>query len=248
MKIFNVLSRLIQYPTAELYAQRETVEQIIQQSSEIGANERQQLLDFVANQWSFDLLDWQSDYDALFDRGRSLSLLLFEHIHGESRDRGQAMIDLLNTYREAGLEVGVKELPDYIPLFLEFLSTQGLESAQSWLDDVAPVLATLAARLEKRQSHYAALFNTLLAMSTVEVDKAHLAEQVANEKRDDTKEALDKVWEEEMVKFGPDANSAEGCPTGQYRPSESQRRDQDIPISLMNELNDNRASDNALAR
>ena len=56
-------------------------------------------------------LDWQSDYDALFERGRSLSLLLFEHVHGESRDRGQAMIDLIAQYKEAGLEIGMKELP-----------------------------------------------------------------------------------------------------------------------------------------
>jgi len=233
MKILTVLSRLMEYPTAELYAQREAVETIIQESPEIDVEHKQALLNFVATQWSYDLIDWQSDYDSLFDRGRSLSLLLFEHIHGESRDRGQAMIDLLNTYREAGLEVDKKELPDYIPLFLEFLSTQGQESAKQWLDDVAPIMGLLAVRLEKRDSEYAAIFNALASFCSVDIDKEHLAEQIAAEKRDDTKEALDKVWEEEMVKFGPDANSGEGCPTGQYRPSESQRRDQEVPISLV---------------
>ena len=180
-----------------------------------------------------DILDWQSDYDGLFERGRSLSLLLFEHVHGESRDRGQAMIDLIQQYKSAGLDIGVRELPDYIPLFLEFLSTQGDENAQGWLQDVSHILGLLAVRLAKRDSNYATLFRALVHLSGAQINYEDLSEQIKDEKRDDTNEALDKVWEEEMVKFGQEANAEQGCPSGQYRPSESQRRDKDVPIQFV---------------
>src|SRR5690606_22756321 len=71
-----------------------------------------------------DLVDVQARYSELFDKGRALSLLLFEHVHGESRDRGQAMVDLMAQYEAAGFAIGVRELPDYIPLYLEFLATR----------------------------------------------------------------------------------------------------------------------------
>ena len=62
---------------------------------------------------------------------RRLSLHLFEHVHGESRDRGQAMVDLKAMYENAGLFV-TRELPDYVPLLLEFLSTQPRPEANCW--------------------------------------------------------------------------------------------------------------------
>ncbi|MEB0183005.1 nitrate reductase molybdenum cofactor assembly chaperone, partial [Pseudomonas sp. CCC3.2] len=85
----------------------------------------------------------------------SLSLLLFEHVHGESRDRGQAMVDMMAQYEAAGFAIGVKELPDYIPLYLEFLSTREDIEAREGLADVSHLLALLAARLEERESAYA---------------------------------------------------------------------------------------------
>ncbi len=101
----------------------------------------------------------QARYDGLFERGRSVSLLLFEHVHGESRDRGQAMVDLLDRYTQAGLEIDVTELPDYLPLYLEYLSPlPDAESARAGLAEVAHILALLALRLEERGSGYAAVF------------------------------------------------------------------------------------------
>ena len=100
-------------------------------------------------------------YVECFDRGRNLSLLIFEHIHGESRDRGQAMVDLLRIYREHGFELAAKELPDYIPLFLEYLSQRPEDEALDLLRDALPVLNLLRARLAERGSAYAVLFATL---------------------------------------------------------------------------------------
>ena len=176
-------------------------------------------------------MDWQSEYDALFERGRSLSLLLFEHVHGESRDRGQAMVDLMNQYQQAGLAIGANELPDYLPLYLEFLSTQGSDNARAGLQEVEHILGLLAARLKERESNYSALFEALLHWCGDRVDIEQIREQVAGEARDDTPEALDKVWEEEAVTFGPDAQ-VEGCNV-QYRPEAGQRRDQEQILNLM---------------
>lgn len=142
------------------------------------------------------------------------------------------MVELLKQYRAAGLDIGVKELPDYIPLFLEFISTQGEKNARGWLQDVAPIIALLAVRLEQRKCNYAALFTSLMALSKATVDLDELRTQVQLEKRDDSKEALDKVWEEEAVSFGGDAVNG-GCPTATSKPSEGQRRDQDVPIHFV---------------
>lgn len=236
MKILSALSRLIDYPSQEIYEHGTDFANFIRQDSDISEQDKQALLGFVEQRFGTDLLDWQSDYDGLFERGRSLSLLIYEHLHGESRDRGQSMVNLLNQYKAAGLDIGVRELPDYIPLFLEFAGTQGTENAKGWLQDIAPILALLAVRLEKRECNYSVLFSTLVNLSGMEIDMQALYDQVKDEKRDDTKKALDKVWEEEAVTFGGDAVNG-GCPSDTSKPSESQRRDQDVPIQFTDAAN-----------
>ena len=136
----------------------------------------------------------------------------------------------MNQYKTAGLDLGVKELPDYIPLYLEFLSTQGDENARLGLEEVAHILALLTARLEQRGSNYSLLFQTLLSISGVQIDLDDVRQQIANEKRDDTSKELDKVWEEEAVTFAGN-DQMQGCPTAQNRPSEGQRRDQYVPLN-----------------
>jgi nitrate reductase delta subunit len=236
MKVLSLLSRLIDYPNDELYALKAEISEYVASNEHLNEADKIALGAFVQQRFTDSLLDWQSDYDGLFERGRSLSLLIYEHIHGESRDRGQAMVDLLKQYRAAGLDIGVRELPDYIPLFLEFVSTQGDENAKGWLQDIAPILALLTVRLEKRECNYSAIFQSLVNLSEAEIDLQALREQVKDEKRDDTKKALDKVWEEEAVTFGGDAVNG-GCPTDTGKPSESQRRDQDVPIQFIDAAN-----------
>lgn len=229
MQVLQVISLLLDYPKPELVEARAELEQMIQQSP-LSADDKAALEAFIEHRASMSLMDWQSEYDGLFERGRALSLLLFEHVHGESRDRGQAMVDLMNQYKTAGLDLGVKELPDYIPLYLEFLSTQGDENARLGLEEVAHILALLTARLEQRGSNYSLLFQTLLSISGVQIDLDDVRQQIANEKRDDTSKELDKVWEEEAVTFAGN-DQMQGCPTAQNRPSEGQRRDQYVPLN-----------------
>ena len=229
MDILNVLSCLIDYPREEVISNKEELNDIIKKAALDAALEAK-LLTFVDSQCAKGLLDWQSEYDGLFERGRSLALWLFEHVHGESRDRGQAMVDLTAMYREAGLELSQHELPDYIPLFLEFLSTQGEDNAKKWIQDMSHILGLLLCRLEKRGSDYAVLFETLLTVAESDVDLDDIRGQISDEKRDDSKEAIDKEWEEEEVTFGADSLE-KSCDSAVNRPSESQRRDQDIPVS-----------------
>lgn len=228
MQVLSVLSHLLDYPSAEFVAAKTELNAIVNASS-LSASKQSELCRFIDNQCNKDLMDWQAEYDGLFERGRALGLWLFEHVHGESRDRGQAMVDLIEQYKQAGLELSQNELPDYIPLFLEFLSTQGEDNAKQWLSEVEHILALLQCRLEKRESDYAVVFSALLEIAESQVDLAALRTQINGEKRDDTKQAIDKEWEEEAVTFGaPDANS---CPSSVNRPSETQRKDQYVPVT-----------------
>jgi len=229
MDILGVIGRLLDYPDESLFEHQNEICQLIQ-GAKLDLQLEEKLLTFVEVQLSKELMDWQGEYDGLFERGRSLGLWLFEHVHGESRDRGQAMVDLVTLYREAGLEIDKHELPDYIPLFLEFLSTQGLENAQEWILDVEHIFALLQCRLEKRESPYCVLFEALLTIAESDVQLDDVRTSISSEKRDDTKKALDKEWEEEEVTFGSESLD-KSCASATRKPSESQRKDQDIPIS-----------------
>jgi nitrate reductase delta subunit len=229
MKILRALSVLLDYPTENTISAQTELAAIIG-VADLAPTELHALRAFIAQRCNGDLLEWQAEYDGLFERGRSLSLLLFEHVHGESRDRGQAMVDLLNQYHAAGLDIDINELPDYIPLYLEFLSTQGEENARLGLQEVAHILALLACRLEERHSDYASIFHALLQLSGMDIDLGELRNQLVQERRDDTPEALDKVWEEEAVTFTAQAN-ADTCGVSR-RPLPGQRRDLEQQLNL----------------
>src|SRR5690606_38066383 len=240
MQSLRVLSLLLDYPTPELAEAAIELSTVINNAG-FDKADKKALNEFVVQRCNSDLLDWQSEYEGSFERGRSLSLLLFEHVHGESRDRGQAMVNLMSQYKAAGLDISVKELPDFIPLYLEFLSAQGDENARLGLQEVTHILALLACRLDERKSNYAAIFHTLLNLSGVKVDLADVLRQLAGEKRDDTPEELDKVWEEEAVSFTANSD-ADACGTATNRPLPGQRRDQEQVLNLSDAAHQPRAS------
>ena len=162
-----------------------------------------------------DLYDLEERYVLLFDRTRSLSLHLFEHVHGESRDRGRAMVELKELYAANGLEMPASELPDYLPLFLEFLSTRPLVEARDYLVDIVHIVSALAERLTRRKSIYAEVFAALGALAGAKADREDVEEML--ERPDDDPhdlEAIDRVWEEAPVTFGgapgPDASASCG--------------------------------------
>ncbi len=161
-----------------------------------------------------DLFDLQERYILLFDRTRSLSLHLFEHIHGESRDRGQALVDLAQLYERHGLQVEAKELSDFLPLFLEFLSTLPLDEARALLAEPLHIVAALGNRLRKRQSSYASVFWALEAIANAKPSEEGLKALCDEDDSDPNDlEALDKAWAEDPVTFGPAAAEG-GCSSG----------------------------------
>ncbi|MFH7825751.1 nitrate reductase molybdenum cofactor assembly chaperone [Kluyvera chengduensis] len=202
-----VISRLLEYPDAALWQHQGELFDVLSESEKLEKADAQTLGVFLRDLTAQDLLDAQAAYSELFDRGRATSLLLFEHVHGESRDRGQAMVDLLNQYEQHGLELDSRELPDHLPLYLEYLAQLPESEAIGGLQDIAPILALLCARLQQRESRYAVLFEQLLKLANSAVDETKVAEKIADEARDDTPQALDAVWEEEQVKFFAD----QGC-------------------------------------
>ena len=204
-----VISRLLEYPDAALWQHQQELRDAMVEGSTLNLQQAAQLNDFITSLCSRDLLDAQASYSELFDRGRATSMLLFEHVHGESRDRGQAMVNLMNQYQQAGMEIDSRELPDHLPLYLEYLSQRDESEARGGLQDVAPILALLAARLKQRESDYAVLFDVLLGLSQSDVAVESVSKQIAGEARDDTPQALDAVWEEEQVKFVADAGCGE---------------------------------------
>ena len=211
MQILKIIALLIEYPDETLWENREEALSLIEQ--DIPA-----LLPFARQHLDAALLDKQAEWCEVFERGRATSLLLFEHVHAESRDRGQAMVDLMAQYERHGLQLDSRELPDHLPLYLEYLAQLPEAEALGGLQDVAPILGLLSARLQQRESGYAALFELLLKLANAQVDSQKVAEKIADEARDDTPQALDAVWEEEQVKFFAD----QGC--GESEISAHQRR------------------------
>ncbi|WP_444989429.1 nitrate reductase molybdenum cofactor assembly chaperone [Halomonas mongoliensis] len=209
MRSLRVLARLLDYPTEELQAAAGELIEIIDQERRLPAALRTALMDWCQRIADGDLLELQSEYVARFDKGRATSLLLFEHVHGESRDRGQAMVDLMAEYQAAGFELDARELPDYLPIFLEYLSTREEAEIGRWLGEIRHILGLITARLEERGADHALVPRALLALIGAEAEADAHREEVQGESRDDTPEALDAVWEEEAVRFS--AESDQDC-------------------------------------
>ena len=205
------LSLLLSYPTRELQQSMPEVGGILASDPRMTAATRRALRPLVEEVGGRDIYDLEERFVMLFDRSRTLSLNLFEHVHGESRDRGGAMVSLLETYRAGGFEPDTSELPDHLPVLLEFLALRPWAEAQEILADAAHIFAALAERLTRRESPYAAVFTALLQLSGARADGDALAELLAEPETDPNDlAALDAVWEESEVRFGPDPNA--GCP------------------------------------
>ncbi|WP_080458499.1 nitrate reductase molybdenum cofactor assembly chaperone [Roseovarius sp. A-2] len=210
-RTLKALSLLLSYPSTELQEAMPEIAAVLARDARIEASHRAALQTLTENLAQGDIYALQEGYVMLFDRSRSLSLNLFEHVHGESRDRGGAMVSLIETYREGGVEPATSELPDHLPVLLEFLSMRPFAEAQDILADAAHILDALGTRLERRESGYADVFKALSQLSGTQPDAEALTEMLAQPDDDPTDlEALDAVWEETEVTFGPDPNG--GCP------------------------------------
>lgn len=184
----RALSALLAYPNAELRAAMPEMGAVVRVAGELKAATRDELLALIDQLSRSDALEAEARYVDLFDRGRSTSLNLFEHVHGDGRERGSAMLDLRQRYLEAGLEPNSNELPDHLPMLLEYLSCRDVAEVRETLADCAHILRAVGNRLLHRRSRYAAVFGALLDLARMEGLDPHAPVPAP--------EDLDLTWEE----------------------------------------------------
>ena len=201
----RVLAHLLRYPDAELRTHLDELADALQLEAALPGKRLDELLALIRRLDTQDPLQTESDYVELFDRGRSTALHLFEHVHGDSRDRGPAMIDLIQTYEQAGLYLGPEELPDHLPVLLEFASTQPPQQAREFLAETAHIVRKIFSALLKRASPYASVLAAVLELAGEKVEAVPVPAEPP----------MDESWAEPEV-FG-------GCSTeGQARPGQPQ--------------------------
>jgi nitrate reductase delta subunit len=165
MLLFKALSALLSYPTSQTRDALPEIAAVLRSSMELQDGERNALLELVDELGRGELLAAEERYVDLFDRGRALSLNLFEHLHGEGRDRGAAMVELKQLYAEAGFDLSRQELPDYLPVILEYLSYRSPTEAREMLSDCAHIISAITRSLLARRSKYASVLQALLVFA-----------------------------------------------------------------------------------
>lgn len=211
-KTLKILGLLLTYPNENLVQAAGDIFKVLEAEQWLPKKQLAGIQKLLTHIGTSDLFDLQEEYVMLFDRTPSLSLHLFEHIHGDSRDRGPAMVDLDNVYREAGLNNASDETPDYLPLFLEYLSILPAEQAQDDLKGAIDVIAALGERLKKRESFYTHVFDGLIAASKQAPDEKNLARAIAMDAGMLPDAAtLDHIWEEQFA-FDNPMEKESGCP------------------------------------
>jgi nitrate reductase delta subunit len=202
----RVLAALLAYPDARMRGHLAEMRSLLVEEGCVSPLRRVELDALMDTLQRADPLEIEAAYVELFDRDRNTSLHLFEHVHGDSRDRGPAMIDLCKTYEAAGLLLAPTELPDYLPVVLEFVSTQPPSEAHAFLAEIAHILGAIFGVLCRRGSAYASVLGALIEFAG---EKAQLVEPAADQ-------ALDDCWAEPPV--------FDGCSVkGQANPGEAQR-------------------------
>jgi len=219
MITFKILGLLLAYPKEDLHSHMGELKTALEADDLLPAKVQKPLFAFMDDLAAQDLMQVQEEYVSLFDRGRTLSLYLFEHIHGESRDRGQAMVDLTDHYKARGFLLAANELPDYLPLFLEFLSQIDPAESQELLGETIHIIAGVGAKLKAKKSGYQHIYKALEALTTVKVDEEFLAQAASEANKEDTSlEALDKEWEETPAFDGTGEADCGVCPSATRHP------------------------------
>ena len=203
IKTYKILSLLLSYPSDELQDFLLVAEKELKEEALLQADRIDEIGEFCKRFHQLDLTDWQGEYVQLFDYSRSVSLHIFEHIKGDSRDRGQAMVNLIEFYKEKGMHLTARELPDYIPAFLEFLSTLSIAKAAELLAETVNIMDKINEALSDGNNPYSSIFKAIIALSAKQPDKAITRAMIKNEKPLD----LDAEYEEEPVTFGGAAPS-----------------------------------------
>lgn len=208
----RVLARLLTYPDAELRDHLLEMSGALSQERALGADRLAELYALIARLGRAPGLETEAAYVEMFDRGRGTALHLFEHVHGDSRDRGAAMVDLLQTYEAAGLYLAPGELPDHLTVVLEYASTQPPAQARQFLQEMAHILRAIFTALQRRESPYASALAAVLDLAGEKAEAVKLPDEPA----------LDETWEEPAA-FGG-CNRQGQAKAGQTQPIRIMKR------------------------
>jgi nitrate reductase delta subunit len=188
------------YPNEEIYAFLPQANAALQEEDLLNAEAISGVdvfIDFFAQK---PLTFWQEFYVQLFDYSRSVSLYLFEHVHGDSKDRGQAMVDLIELYKENGLQINQSELPDFLPVFLEFLAIQTSVKAIEYLAEIIDIVGFIHSKLEEKDNPYQYLLAAIISLSAKQPAEARIQQMVSNM----PEISIDEAYEEKPVTFASD--------------------------------------------
>ena len=188
-KSLRVLARLLGYPDAELRSHLADLRAALHEEKALAPQRLAEVDALIASLERGAPLEIEAEYVDMFDRGRATSLHLFEHVHGDSRDRGPAMIDLAQTYEKAGMYLAEGEMPDFLPVVLEFTSTQPPREAREFLAEMAHIFNAIFAALQQRGSAYACLLGALLELAGEKAQPVEIAAE----------ESIDAIWQEPVV-------------------------------------------------
>jgi nitrate reductase delta subunit len=201
----RVLAHLLSYPDAALREHLGEMQAALQQERALNPARLAELGALMQRLASPRTMDTEAAYVETFDRGRGTALHLFEHVHGDSRDRGPAMVDLVKTYEQAGLYLAPGELPDHLKVVLEYASTQPPAAAREFLREIAHILQQIFSALLRRESPYATVLAAVLDLAGERAQAVKIPDEPA----------LDESWEEPLA--------FDGCSTqGQARPGQPQ--------------------------
>ncbi len=192
----KALACLLLYPDEELLKSLPEIESTLRESAELDASSKGQLKGLIEWIRETDMSSLQAAYVSTFDIGKHGSLNLFEHTQGDSRDRGHVMVELNRLYKEHGLELTTTELPDHLPVFLEFLAGLKREDAQLWLESVIGPIKKIDHELQLDASPWEAVTAALLDFAGAE------REVVSERTPDEMIPTLDAEYYEAPVTFG----------------------------------------------
>jgi len=197
IKSYKILSLLLSYPNAELQEFLPQAITELQNESLLHPDKLKEIAQFVSHFGKTELIDWQAEYVQLFDYSRSASLHIFEHIKGDAKDRGQAMVDLLEFYNDKGWNLSANELPDYLPALLEFLSLGEIPDAAEILTEPVHVINRIYLVLKEKENPYKHLLSAVISLSAKQPDGKATALLIQNEISTDT----DAEYEEKPIDF-----------------------------------------------
>jgi len=153
-KLLKLLSVCLAYPDPAVV---EALPEMESAAAGIGNSQaRERLSDFMSRLKAQPLLALQEHYTAVFDMNPSASLNLTYHLMGDREDRGRALVELIEVYRQAGFEPAVNDLPDFLPLLLEFLAAVPQAETHALVQRCLSTMPAIAGRLKECGSLYAA--------------------------------------------------------------------------------------------